>query len=573
MSDDTLLKRMRELRRKAEWLNQTVVEDHRVFLKRANRLTFFRRLSEPKTAVGVSPTCTALMALALSKSYANFYKPKSMADLPDAVASGLSDSEVQERAAFGLPKEDLSKLMKAAIGSLLNAEWDTGALDANNAFTTSLVLRAAGFVLRAGYIAKHELVSLKRACRDLEWVAERQPPHETADGKQPQQEIADEKRARREITVDFREFHDSNVTQIAQRVAEHFPSSLGVQKYPPSPTIAYWLLDAVRLLDIDLGSDLSRRILDWAARELTRQVSLVSASDDARMDPVAMAMAACLCRLLRRMAATCDGMRLALAGEMPTNGRDALEFPTDTELRSAILLFLKKQTPTGVWEKYFPLFHYPGAGPNHCWHFEVLEAVLNEFPETVQQASALEKLGRSVAWLEGNRLFWRGPKDEFMGWNSGGDIHALRAGEPESWPTGVAHMFLWRLRQALGIQIQKRILLNYRERVQWFAKPDPEKWKEYLDCRLPHGQNGRETVTAVLDVEILKPTEEAINEYSGAGPTARKPIGPDFCLKKRKARSALLFGPPGTSKTSLEHSRRQDLSQDVVGDILNWMSR
>ncbi len=569
MSDDTLLKRMRELRRKAEWLNRTLVEDYCAFLNPADRLTFLRLptiLKEGKD-VGVTPTCTALMALALSKSCADFYRPKSRRALPDAIAPGLSDQELQERVDFGLTKKDLSAIMKAAITSLLDAEWDTGRLVANNAFTASLVLRAAGVLLRGGYIRKDELTSLKRTWPDHERVDDRKPPQEP-----------------KEITEEFRRFHNADVTTIAERVANKFPASLRVQKYPPSPTIAYWLLDAVGLLDVDLSKEVAFKIVVWAAQEFTRQVSLVSANDHARMDPIAMAMASCLCRLLRRIAPTCSGVRDALAEVCPENGEDgALDLPTDTELRSAIDLFLRKQNDAGVWEKYFPLFHYPRAGANHCWHFEVLEAVLNEFPEKVREAPVLDKVGCALKWLERNRLSWRNSRGtEFTGWNSGGDITALRAGEPESWPTGVAHMFLWRLRQALGFQIQEEVLAAYRERVHLFAKPDAKKWKDYLDCSLP---DDKETVRGVVEREILGPSLEAINEYNGPertvrtgeektvalgdgtapfsssenqdnpqlvqSPVLRTRVGPDFRLKKRKARSALLFGPPGTSKTSL----------------------
>ena len=85
-----------------------------------------------------------------------------------------------------------------------------------------------------------------------------------------------------------------------------------------------------------------------------------------------------------------------------SNARDKETlFPSDEELHHGIRVFFEKQNDAGTWEKYFPLFHFPkGGGADHCWHYEVLEAVLREFPELAQESAILEKLGLSLDWLE-----------------------------------------------------------------------------------------------------------------------------------------------------------------------------
>ena len=65
MSDNTLLQRLRELRRKAEQMNRTVIDDYRPFLNPVDKTTFFRCPTAPPVDAepNITPTCTAFMAL------------------------------------------------------------------------------------------------------------------------------------------------------------------------------------------------------------------------------------------------------------------------------------------------------------------------------------------------------------------------------------------------------------------------------------------------------------------------------------------------------------------------------
>ena len=109
-----------------------------------------------------------------------------------------------------------------------------------------------------------------------------------------------------------------------------------------------------------------------------------------------------------------------------------------------------------------------------------------------------------------------------------------------------------RLGNAISLQIQDIVLTSYQDRVQRFATRGHEDWNKYLDCGLP-GQSGlRGTVKGMLEVEVLKPAEEAVKKHHERSEALEEErIQPSFRLGKRKRRSALLFGPPGTSKTSL----------------------
>ena len=64
MPDRTLLDQLRELRRKAEEINRTVVDDYRPFLNPIDKTTFFRCPTAPPASPepNITPTCTAFMA-------------------------------------------------------------------------------------------------------------------------------------------------------------------------------------------------------------------------------------------------------------------------------------------------------------------------------------------------------------------------------------------------------------------------------------------------------------------------------------------------------------------------------
>ena len=107
-------------------LNDTVADDMRPFHTPDND-TFLRLPTSKrkgKKDIGVTVTCTALMALAATRSLAVFYcgkknKPKDVQDRLDAV-----------------------------FAKLLAFQWASSGLKQNNAFTVALVIRTAGLLCR-----------------------------------------------------------------------------------------------------------------------------------------------------------------------------------------------------------------------------------------------------------------------------------------------------------------------------------------------------------------------------------------------------------------------------------------
>src|SRR5207244_2030651 len=127
--------------------------------------------------------------------------------------------------------------------------------------------------------------------------------------------------------------------------------------------------DGVDRAGIQLDLKSLTELSEWASEQFNQQRSIVTAEHEPMMDPVAMVMAACLCH---RLWVLTHGPRLS------AEKRPSVSLPSKVELQDAVLQLCRKQTKTGIWPKYFPMFHYQEAGSNFCFTFEMIEAVLAE---------------------------------------------------------------------------------------------------------------------------------------------------------------------------------------------------
>lgn len=119
--DRTIIDRLRNLRTRAHDLGATIADDLKPFRHATDKLTFRRRPKDPsKTGdVGVTSTCSCLMALVMAGKW-------------------------RDRDLY----EDESKVSQA-LDSIMKAPWMSSGLDESNAFTTTLVLRAFGFLTQS----------------------------------------------------------------------------------------------------------------------------------------------------------------------------------------------------------------------------------------------------------------------------------------------------------------------------------------------------------------------------------------------------------------------------------------
>jgi hypothetical protein len=401
-------------------------------------------------------------------------------------------------------KNKLTEIFKKAVES----EWTSSGLDDDNAFTSLIVLRTAGLLTE---LLESPALLMSHTTYKI-------------DSKGTPQKVGPTR----------------TLKEIGLHYGREAPKEFAVDKYPPTPGIAYWFVDAAERLPLELDEKHWQEITTWTSKNFARQVSLVSSEHEAMKDPVAMVLAASLATRIRRIITTRNFVK-----------RDEMiqELPTRIEVEEAVLNAFQFQQASGIWPKYFPLFNYKkeGVGSNYLFSFEVLESIVHDFENSsFLRTSILKGLHRALDWCESNRLTYALDGKTFNGWNSGGQITTLMQGKPEAWATAMVHMFLSRLRSALSNVIQDLILDEYRA-----SRPSDEttkSWKSWED---------------LLDSPL-----EILGEPSSAKDVLTKhilnPVREKLPLPEQRRRSALLFGPPGTAKTSIVRAIAKEMRWPLV---------
>jgi hypothetical protein len=398
-----------------------------------------------------------------------------------------------------------SDIFKQAV---VKANWGSSGLEDGNAFTTAIVVRTAGFVVQAEVLSNKEVQSFKHAYfKNNEGVGRK------------------------------------TFKQIVQFKANRGEESFAVANYPPKSTHAYWFVDGAIGAGVTLRKATWEQIATWAANEFHRQLIYVSAENDALMDPPSLAMSACLINRIRRLSD--EENELASLSRM---------LPSLVELEFGIEQVFAKQSESGIWNRYFPLFHFPkgGGAADYCFSFEFLEAILTEFGTFVLRDPALlDRIKRVIRWCDTHELeFTDATGKKYRGWSSGGEVRSLAEGKSESWATASVHMFLTQLDRTISDLLDDLVLKGFgidRRAVTQSSK----KFERMIDADLSFLGERPTTLKRVIEDEVLKKA---------------KALAPEVLIREGLPvpRSVLLFGPPGTSKSRLAKAMAEYLGWPLV---------
>lgn len=344
-------------------------------------------------------------------------------------------------------------------------------------------------------------------------------------------------RAHLEKALETVEISDAHAQGVSELPVD--PERGGRHAYPPNAFHTYWAIRFMREYRARTkGSGLPRigkKLLEresvsrlWARRTLATHTALIS-SKQPTFDAHQLAWAL-----------STDVLCRASEDDQPTTGDRR-----HVELYAAALKAFFSQQDEGRWPLYEPLFHYPAAGNAYCYTYETLAELL--------RLALHESSGRLLrdhlrpyatnlveAWHDARSTALR-LEQGGKGWCSGHHPHRTAA---EAWATASVFSYLQNLRCLIGHWTAEEAgrQLSLRPPAQTPVRTAREMLADRGDTwpldRAPSA--GRQ-----LSMLFLNPIDATKKKYEA--------IDHDRPLIE-ESRSAVLFGPPGTSKTTLVES-------------------
>ena len=207
-------------------------------------------------------------------------------------------------------------------------------------------------------------------------------------------------------------------------------------------------------------------------------------------------------------------------------------------LLKALELVFKSQLEDGSWPRSRRLFHYPLYGNAYCYDYEFLTQLLDNIEDPLLLRPYLSHLRKAIDRLVTDRV--RLPErlglDEGYGWLSG---HHPQLDYPESWSTASCFHFVHLLDRFVANAIGDVILQYLGSRpLHPRTSPDLSKFCDLLDSRFKHGDQ-RYYLKRTLWDKLIHPVRSQLTVLNRGG-----------SLSTTTPLSAILHGPPGTSKTT-----------------------
>lgn len=293
---------------------------------------------------------------------------------------------------------------------------------------------------------------------------------------------------------------------------------IAIKSHPPTAYLTQ-LAARVLLKWRRLPDKAASQVQQWAARNLDRELAILHASP-AQADLYEIAYSVLL---LQRLGPKGDRAQRDVVIE-----RDIISYAVDA--------FFEHQLEDGSWPRSRPLFHYPKVGNAYCYEYELLVQVLGERTLWPLLLPHMDGLSRAVDNLERRKY----PiTDDVFAWSSGHHRH-LRS--PESWSTASVLHYCYELDRLSADAVRRVVFYKLGQPYVPPARTGPTPPilpASFLDSSFVT-LGRRWSLRRVIERRFLKPLVEERNGISaGRSFSTETPV------------SAILYGPPGTSKTQL----------------------
>lgn len=311
---------------------------------------------------------------------------------------------------------------------------------------------------------------------------------------------------------------------ILERALRGNKCGVKIKSYPPSAYLTQLVVRALRNRS-KLTPDLENLVHGWAWAELSRQLALIQAKSKTA-DAFAVAY-------------------LIMLVTAVTLGSERT--PEQTQIqKTALNTFFDCQLADGTWPLSRPLFHYEKFGNAYCYEYEMLTQLLGVKDLEDDLLEFLPSLSSAAVALK-NSAYRISPG--VRAWASG---HHPQLGGPESWTTASVYHFAHMLDRLLAEAVRRTVF-------QYLEAPVPPS--------VAPSASGTDFASGFLDSRVtIKEKEQSLKHFIWehfvgplAAEAARVEDGHPF--GKDTPRSAIFFGPPGTSKTELSR---------MIADFLGW---
>ena len=331
-------------------------------------------------------------------------------------------------------------------------------------------------------------------------------------------------------------------------IGEADPGLEDKEWYPPNAFHTYWTLEILNGMKSRFPADYERlsppRVLDltrrregmvlWARQTLGYQIGLHSPTPQSSLldsDQLAWSLA-----ILLRF----DNLKVDL------ENRDFI--------KQAFKCLFSTQVD-GTWRHYKPLFHYKKVGNAYCYVFETFAALLQCALRSGIEGEMVREL--LAPYCENLMNLWRhaystkielsrytdfikrktNPTRKEIGWCSG---HRINFTDPETWATASAFSYAQSLRKLVGIWCRESAFNSFKTPASQLKPTDAA---DEIVRRGKTWGSSKAPVSEVLWTAFINPTK--MHQCTDRLEPDSQPIA------EKHARSAILFGPPGTSKTTL----------------------